>query len=77
LCYNKDDTNNYRKKGDETVMSKCKGKSERDWNSRKQEWVCGNSDSENCGKRAKDQSGKPDLLDRAISRFVYGGPEKK
>lgn len=69
-----------RKKGDEPAMSKCnkcENQSERMWNSRKQEWVCGNTDSEEYGKRAKDQLGKPDLLDRAISRFIYGGPEKK
>ena len=56
-------------------MSRNRENSERYWNERTQKWECGNDKSERHGKAAKDQSGKPSLRERIISRLIFGGPD--
>ena len=49
--------------------------SKRYWNAKTQRWECGNEKSDRYEKASKDQSGKPCLWDRMVSRLVFGGPE--
>ena len=51
--------------------------SKRYWNERTQRWECGNEESENHGKPAKDQSGKPNLIEKVASRLAFGGPDEE
>jgi len=52
-----------------------KQKDHKYWNARTQRWECGNPKSNRYKKAAKDQSGKPGIKERIVSRLLFGGPD--
>jgi len=59
------------------MMTDNKNGSKRYWNSRTQQWECGNRESDNYQKAATDQTGKLSIGERIVSRFLFGAPESR